>query len=212
MPIRATAWCGSFSTAEPGDETLRLSTMLEIKNLHAGVDGNEILRGINLTVNAGEVHAIMGPNGSGKSTLAGVLAGRDAYDVTEGSVVFDGKDLLEMDPEERAREGLFLAFQYPVEIPGVSNMYFLKAALNTLRKHRGLEEYDAMDFLNLVREKMKLMEMDQTLLNRPVNTGFSGGEKKRNEIFQMAVLEPRLAILDETDSGLDIDAMRTVAG
>src|SRR5262249_10572323 len=187
-------------------------SLIEIKNLHASVADREILKGIDLTINPGEVHAIMGPNGSGKSTLAGVLAGRDAYEVTEGSVTFDGKDLLDMDPEERAREGVFLAFQYPVEIPGVSNMYFLKAALNTIRKHRGLEEYDAMDFLNLVREKMKLMEMDQTLLNRPVNTGFSGGEKKRNEIFQMAVLEPRLAILDETDSGLDIDALRTVAG
>jgi Fe-S cluster assembly ATP-binding protein len=187
-------------------------SLLEIKNLHASVADREILKGIALKVNPGEVHAIMGPNGSGKSTLAGVLAGREAYAVTEGSVTFDGKDLLDMDPEERAREGVFLAFQYPVEIPGVSNMYFLKAALNTIRKHRGLEEYDAMDFLNLVREKMKLMEMDQTLLNRPVNTGFSGGEKKRNEIFQMAVLEPRLAILDETDSGLDIDALRTVAG
>jgi Fe-S cluster assembly ATP-binding protein len=153
----------------------------------------------------------MGPNGSGKSTLAGVLAGREAYSVTEGSVTYDGKDLLEMAPEDRAREGVFLAFQYPVEIPGVSNMYFLKAALNNIRKHHGLEEYDAMDFLNLVRERMKIMDMDQTLLNRPVNTGFSGGEKKRNEIFQMAVLEPRLCILDETDSGLDIDALRTVA-
>jgi Fe-S cluster assembly ATP-binding protein len=162
-------------------------------------------------VNPGEVHAIMGPNGSGKSTLAGVLAGREAYSVTEGSVTYDGKDLLEMAPEDRAREGVFLAFQYPVEIPGVSNMYFLKAALNNIRKHHGLEEYDAMDFLNLVRERMKIMDMDQTLLNRPVNTGFSGGEKKRNEIFQMAVLEPRLCILDETDSGLDIDALRTVA-
>jgi Fe-S cluster assembly ATP-binding protein len=154
----------------------------------------------------------MGPNGSGKSTLAGVLAGRELYTVTKGEVRLDGKDLLEMAPEERAREGVFLAFQYPVEIPGVSNMYFLKAALNNIRRHRGEEELDAMDFLNLVRERMKLMEMDQTLLNRAVNTGFSGGEKKRNEIFQMAVLEPRLAILDETDSGLDIDALRTVAG
>src|SRR5215475_9522331 len=186
-------------------------SLLEIKNLHATVGDREILKGISLTVNAGEVHAIMGPNGSGKSTLAGVLAGREIYNVTAGSVSYEGKDLLELSPEDRAREGLFLAFQYPVEIPGVSNMYFLKAALNTVRKHQGLEEYDAMDFLNLVREKMKLMEMDQTLLNRPVNTGFSGGEKKRNEIFQMAVLEPRLAILDETDSGLDIDALRIVA-
>ena len=185
--------------------------MLEIKNLHASVDGNEILRGINLKVNAGEVHAIMGPNGSGKSTLAHVLAGRDGYEVTEGEVIYDGKDLLTMSPELRAREGVFLAFQYPVEIPGVSNMYFLRAALNAIRKHRGLDELDAMDFLAMVREKMKSLEMDQALMNRPVNDGFSGGEKKRNEIFQMAVLEPKLAILDETDSGLDIDALRTVA-
>jgi len=187
-------------------------SLLEIKDLHATVADREILKGIDLTINPGEVHAIMGPNGSGKSTLAQVLAGRELYAVTRGSVTFDGQDLLEMSPEDRARAGVFLAFQYPVEIPGVSNMYFLKAALNTIRKSRGIEELDAMDFLNLVREKMKLMEMDQTLLNRPVNTGFSGGEKKRNEIFQMAVLEPRLAILDETDSGLDIDALRTVAG
>jgi len=185
--------------------------MLEVKNLHASVDENEILRGINLTVKAGEVHAIMGPNGSGKSTLAHVLAGRDGYNVTEGQVVLDGKDLLAMPPEQRAREGVFLAFQYPVEIPGVSNMYFLRAALNAIRKHRGLDELDAMDFLAMVREKMKSLDMDQTLMNRPVNDGFSGGEKKRNEIFQMAVLEPKLAILDETDSGLDIDALRTVA-
>ena len=185
--------------------------LLEIKNLHAKVGDREILRGINLTVNAGEVHAIMGPNGSGKSTLAQVLAGRELYVVTGGEVIYNGKDLLELSPEDRAREGIFLAFQYPVEIPGVSNMYFLKAALNTIRKHRGIEELDAMDFLNVVREKMQIMKMDQALLNRPVNTGFSGGEKKRNEIFQMAVLEPRLAILDETDSGLDIDALRTVA-
>jgi len=186
-------------------------SLLTINDLHATVGDREILKGISLTVNPGEVHAIMGPNGSGKSTLAQVLAGREIYNVTSGSVTYDGKDLLDMDPEERAREGIFLAFQYPVEIPGVSNMYFLKAALNTIRKHRGLEEYDAMDFLNLVREKMQLMDMDQALLNRPVNTGFSGGEKKRNEIFQMAVLEPRLAILDETDSGLDIDALKLVA-
>jgi Fe-S cluster assembly ATP-binding protein len=186
--------------------------LLEIKDLQAKVGERQILNGIDLTVNPGEVHAIMGPNGSGKSTLAQVLAGRELYQVTGGEVLYDGKDLLAMAPEDRAREGIFLAFQYPVEIPGVSNMYFLKAALNTVRKHRGLAELDAMDFLNLVREKMKLMEMEQTLLNRPVNTGFSGGEKKRNEIFQMAVLEPRLAILDETDSGLDIDALRTVAG
>jgi Fe-S cluster assembly ATP-binding protein len=186
--------------------------LLEIRDLHATVGDREILKGIDLTVEAGEVHAIMGPNGSGKSTLAGVLAGREAYHVTAGQVIYEGKDLLDMDPEERAREGVFLAFQYPVEIPGVSNMYFLKAALNNIRKHQNLPELDAMDFLNLVRDKMKLMEMDQALLNRPVNTGFSGGEKKRNEIFQMAVLEPKLAVLDETDSGLDIDALRTVAG
>jgi Fe-S cluster assembly ATP-binding protein len=185
--------------------------MLEIRNLHARVGNNEILRGIDLTVNAGEVHAIMGPNGSGKSTLANVLAGREAFEVTEGEVRFLGQDLLEMDPEERAREGVFMAFQYPIEIPGVSNTYFLKAALNAIRKHRGIEELDAMEFLALVREKAKLVEMEQSLLNRPVNEGFSGGEKKRNEIFQMAVLDPKLAILDETDSGLDIDALRIVA-
>ncbi len=185
--------------------------MLEVKNLHAQVAGREILRGIDLTVNPGEVHAIMGPNGSGKSTLAQVLAGRDLYQVTDGTVTYEGKDLLEMSPEDRAREGVFMAFQYPVEIPGVSNMYFLKAALNSIRRNKDLPELDAMDFLLLVKEKMALMEMDQALLNRPVNTGFSGGEKKRNEIFQMAVLEPRLAILDETDSGLDIDALKVVA-
>jgi Fe-S cluster assembly ATP-binding protein len=185
--------------------------MLEIKNLHAGVTGNEILRGVNLSVKDGEVHAIMGPNGSGKSTLAQVLAGREAFEVTEGTVTYHGKDLLELDPEERAREGLFLAFQYPVEIPGVSNTYFLRAALNAIRKHRGQEELDAMDFLTLVKEKMKVLHIDQALLNRPVNEGFSGGEKKRNEIFQMAVLDPKLAILDETDSGLDIDALKVVA-
>jgi len=185
--------------------------LLEIKGLRACVSGREILQGINLTVDAGQVHAIMGPNGSGKSTLAQVLAGRELYEVTGGQVLYDGKDLLEMAPEDRAREGIFLAFQYPVEIPGVTNMYFLKAALNTIRKNRGEAELDAMDFLNLVREKMAFMKMDQALLNRAVNTGFSGGEKKRNEIFQMAVLEPRLAILDETDSGLDIDALRLVA-
>jgi len=186
-------------------------SLLEIKNLHATVAGREILKGIDLTIGAGEVHAIMGPNGSGKSTLAQVLSGRDLYQVTGGQVTYDGKDLLEMSPEDRAREGIFMAFQYPVEIPGVSNLYFLKAALNTVRKHRGLADLDAMDFLALVREKMALMEMDESLLNRAVNTGFSGGEKKRNEIFQMAVLEPRLAILDETDSGLDIDALKIVA-
>jgi Fe-S cluster assembly ATP-binding protein len=185
--------------------------MLEIKNLHAGIKGNEILNGINLRVNAGEVHAIMGPNGSGKSTLAQVLAGRDTYDVTQGEVLYRGRNLLEMDPEERAREGFFLAFQYPIEIPGVSNTYFLKAALNAIRKHRGMEELDAMEFLQLVKQRMKLVEMDESLLNRPVNDGFSGGEKKRNEIFHMAVLEPTLAVLDETDSGLDIDALRIVA-
>jgi Fe-S cluster assembly ATP-binding protein len=185
--------------------------LLEIKNLHASVNGNEILRGINLTVNAGEVHAIMGPNGSGKSTLAGVLAGREAYTVTEGQVLFKGNNLLEMIPEERAHEGLFLAFQYPVEIPGVNNSYFLKEALNAIRKHRGLEQLDAIDFLALIKQKVKIVEMDESFLNRPVNEGFSGGEKKRNEIFHMAVLEPLLSILDETDSGLDIDALKTVS-
>jgi Fe-S cluster assembly ATP-binding protein len=185
--------------------------LLEIKDLHATVGDREILKGISLTVNAGEVHAIMGPNGSGKSTLAQVLAGRELYAVTGGQVTYQGQDLLELAPEDRARAGIFLAFQYPVEIPGVSNMYFLKAALNTIRKSQGLEELDAFDFLTLVRDKMTLMNMDQTLLNRPVNTGFSGGEKKRNEIFQMAVLEPKLAVLDETDSGLDIDALKLVA-
>jgi len=185
--------------------------LLEIKDLHATVGDREILKGIDLTVEAGEVHAIMGPNGSGKSTLAQVLAGRELYAVTGGQVTYDGKDLLALTPEDRAREGIFLAFQYPVEIPGVSNMYFLKAALNTIRKHRNLPELDAMDFLDRIRQKMTAMNMDQALLNRPVNAGFSGGEKKRNEIFQMAVLEPRLAILDETDSGLDIDALKLVA-
>jgi Fe-S cluster assembly ATP-binding protein len=176
------------------------------------VDGKKILRGVDLTVRAGEVHALMGPNGSGKSTLAQALAGRDGYEVTAGEVIYQGKDLLAMPPEERACEGVFLAFQYPVEIPGVGNTYFLKAALNAIRKSRGLEELDAMDFLTLAKEKMKLLEMDDRLLTRSVNEGFSGGEKKRNEIFQMAVLEPKLAILDETDSGLDIDALRIVAG
>lgn len=185
--------------------------MLEIKDLRARVEDKEILKGLNLTVNAGEVHAIMGLNGSGKSTLANVLAGRDAYEVTGGEVTFEGEDLLEMDPEERAQKGVFLAFQYPVEIPGVNNTYFLKAGLNAIRKNRGEEELDAMDFLKLVREKLKVLHIDQSLLNRPVNEGFSGGEKKRNEIFQMAVLDPKLAILDETDSGLDIDALRNVA-
>ncbi|HEY0552688.1 MAG TPA: Fe-S cluster assembly ATPase SufC [Thermoanaerobaculia bacterium] len=185
--------------------------MLEIRNLHASVEGNEILKGIDLTLRAGEVHAIMGPNGSGKSTLARVLAGQEAYQVTAGQVLYDGKDLLEMDPEDRAREGVFMAFQYPVEIPGVGNTYFLKAALNAVRKHRGQPDIDALEFLKLARSKMKLVQMDEGLLNRPVNEGFSGGEKKRNEIFHMAVLEPRLCILDETDSGLDIDALRIVA-
>ena len=186
-------------------------TMLQIKDLHASVNGNEILNGINLEVRAGDVHAIMGPNGSGKSTLAGVLAGRETYQVTKGTVTYLGKDLLDMAPEERAREGIFLAFQYPVEIPGVTNTYFLKAALNAIRKHRGLEALDAVEFLALVKQKSLVVEIDQTLLNRPVNEGFSGGEKKRNEIFQMAVLDPKLAILDETDSGLDIDALRIVS-
>jgi Fe-S cluster assembly ATP-binding protein len=185
--------------------------MLEIKNLHVAVNGQEILQGIDLAVGAGEVHAMMGPNGSGKSTLARVLAGQADYEVTAGQVLFQGRDLLEMDPEERAREGLFMAFQYPVEIPGVSNTYFLKAALNAIRKHRGLQELDALEFLKLVRERMKLVQMEESLLNRPVNEGFSGGEKKRNEIFHMAVLEPTFAVLDETDSGLDIDALRIVA-
>jgi Fe-S cluster assembly ATP-binding protein len=185
--------------------------ILEIKNLHAKVGDKEILRGINLTVNPGEVHAIMGPNGSGKSTLAQVIAGRDLYGVTDGEVLYDGQNLLELAPEERAQQGIFLAFQYPVEIPGVSNLYFLKAALNAVRKRKEEPELDAMDFLALVRQKMALMEMEESLLNRAVNAGFSGGEKKRNEIFQMAVLEPRLALLDETDSGLDIDALKIVA-
>jgi Fe-S cluster assembly ATP-binding protein len=185
--------------------------MLEIKNLHASVDGQEILKGIDLTIKPGEVHAIMGPNGSGKSTLAQVLAGKEDYEITEGSVTYNGKDLLDMDPEERAGEGVFLAFQYPVEIPGVSNTYFLKAAVNAVRKYRGQPEYDAMEFLQLVKKNLKVLHIDDSLLNRPVNEGFSGGEKKRNEIFQMAVLNPSLAILDETDSGLDIDALQAVA-
>jgi Fe-S cluster assembly ATP-binding protein len=185
--------------------------MLEIKNLRAAVGQKEILQGINLSVRAGEVHAIMGPNGSGKSTLAHVLSGRENYQVMAGEITYDGKDLLAMSPEERARDGLFLAFQYPVEIPGISTSYFLKAAVNAVRKHRGLDELDAMEFLSLIKEKGKLVEMDQSLVNRPLNEGFSGGEKKRNEILQMAVLDPKLAILDETDSGLDIDALRIVA-
>jgi Fe-S cluster assembly ATP-binding protein len=185
--------------------------MLEIKELRARVQHKDILKGVSLTVNTGEVHAIMGPNGSGKSTLARVLAGHPEYEVTGGEVLFEGKDLLDLDPEERAREGVFMAFQYPVEIPGVNNAYFLKAAVNALRKHRGEQELDAMDFMQLVNERLQLMHMDQDLLKRPVNEGFSGGEKKRNEIFQMLVLQPKLAVLDETDSGLDIDALKTVA-
>jgi Fe-S cluster assembly ATP-binding protein len=185
--------------------------MLEIKNLSVKVGEKEILRGIDLKVAAGEVHAIMGPNGSGKSTLAHVLAGRENYEVAAGAVSYNGKDLLAMSPEDRAREGIFLAFQYPIEIPGVSTTYFLKSALNAVRKHQGLDELDAMEFLALIKEKMQLVEMDQRLINRPLNEGFSGGEKKRNEILQMAVLDPKLAILDETDSGLDIDALKIVA-
>jgi Fe-S cluster assembly ATP-binding protein len=185
--------------------------MLTIKNLHVRAGSREILRGIDLSINAGEVHAIMGPNGSGKSTLARVLAGHPEYEVTDGTVVYEGHDLLAMDPETRAREGVFMAFQYPVEIPGVNNAYFLKAALNAIRKQRGEDELDAMEFMSLVRNRMQVLHIDETLLNRPVNEGFSGGEKKRNEIFQMAVLQPKLAILDETDSGLDIDALKVVA-
>jgi Fe-S cluster assembly ATP-binding protein len=186
--------------------------ILEIKNLHAGVEGKQILKGFSLTIYPGEVHALMGLNGSGKSTLAAILAGRDAYEVTAGTVNYLGKDLLELAPEERAREGVFLAFQYPVEIPGVNSTYFLKAAFNEIRKHKGEPELDAMEFLSLVKERMKLLELKDDLLKRSVNEGFSGGEKKRAEIFQMAVLEPKLAILDETDSGLDIDALKVVAG
>ena len=185
--------------------------MLEIKNLHISIAGKEILKGIDLNVNEGEIHAIMGPNGSGKSTLAQVIAGREEYQVTKGKIIYEGKNLLEMAPEDRARAGVFLAFQYPVEIPGVSNTNLLKTALNEIRKYRGLEALDAMEFLSLIKERMKLVDLDQTLLSRSVNEGFSGGEKKRNEIFQMAVLEPKLGILDETDSGLDIDALRIVA-
>jgi Fe-S cluster assembly ATP-binding protein len=188
-----------------------MKKILEIKDLNAGVEGKQILKGIDLSICEGEVHAIMGPNGSGKSTLAAILAGREGYDITSGQVLYDGKDLLELDPEERAREGLFLAFQYPVEIPGVNSTYFLKSALNELRKHKGQSELDAMEFLTLVKEKMKVLDLDEDLLRRSVNEGFSGGEKKRNEIFQMAVLEPRLAVLDETDSGLDIDALKVVS-
>jgi Fe-S cluster assembly ATP-binding protein len=185
--------------------------LLEIADLHVSVEGKEILRGVDLSVNAGEVHALMGPNGSGKSTLAQVLAGRDAFEVTGGAVRLDGRDLLALSPEERAREGVFLAFQYPVPIPGVGNLYFLRTALNAVRKHRGLEALDPVDFIALARERAKLVDMDPSLLDRAVNEGFSGGEMKRNEVFQMAVLEPRLAILDETDSGLDIDALKAVA-
>ncbi len=206
----ATHQAPQLSTDEP---ILNHNTepLLEIHNLRAGVEGVEILRGVDLTVYPGEVHAIMGPNGSGKSTLAQVLAGREDYEVTDGSVRYQGEDLLDMDPEIRAREGVFLAFQYPVEIPGVSNTYFLKAALNAIRKHRGEKELDAVAFLNLVKARMQLVRMDESLVKRTLNEGFSGGEKKRNEIFHMAVLEPRLAIMDETDSGLDIDALRIVA-
>jgi Fe-S cluster assembly ATP-binding protein len=186
-------------------------SLLEIKNLHATVGGVEILKGITLTIGAGEVHSIMGPNGSGKSTLAQVLARRESYDITQGEILYDGKDLIAMKPEEAACEGVFLAFQYPVEIPGISNAYFLRSALNAIRKYHGQDEMDAIDFLPMLREKLKLLEMDDKLLNRSVNEGFSGGEKKRNEILQMAVLEPKLAILDETDSGLDIDALKIVA-
>jgi Fe-S cluster assembly ATP-binding protein len=185
--------------------------ILEIRDLHAGVEDKQILKGVSLTINSGEVHAVMGPNGSGKSTLAAVLAGRDGYDISGGEVIYNGHDLLELDPEERAREGLFLAFQYPVEIPGVNSTYFLKAALNEIRKAKGEPELDAMDFLSLVKDKMKLLELKDDLLKRSVNEGFSGGEKKRAEIFQMAILEPKLAILDETDSGLDIDALKIVS-
>lgn len=188
-----------------------MEPILDIRNLEAGVDGRAILKGIHLAIPPGEVHAVMGPNGSGKSTLASVLAGKDGYQITKGSVTYKGQDLIALGPEERARAGVFLAFQYPVEIPGVNSTYFLKAALNEVRKHRGLSELDAIEFLALVKDRIKLLELDEDLLKRAVNVGFSGGEKKRNEIFQMAVLEPTLAILDETDSGLDIDALRVVA-
>ncbi len=188
-----------------------MAALLEIRDLHASVEGTEILKGITLEINPGEVHAIMGPNGSGKSTLGRVLAGEETYEVTSGSIAYKGVDILEYDPEDRAREGIFLAFQYPVELPGVNGMYFLKAALNAIRTHRGEDELDASDFMQLVKKKTEVLDIPRELLNRPVNAGFSGGEKKRNEIFQMAMLEPTLAILDETDSGLDIDALRVVA-
>lgn len=187
------------------------SPLLEVRNLHAGLKDKQILKGVDLTINAGEVHAIMGKNGSGKSTLANVIMGREVYEVTQGEIRFDGKDVLEMDPEERAREGIFLAFQYPVEIPGVSTSYFLKAAVNATRKHRGLKELDAAEMIKLVKEKMTLLKMDPSFMNRAINEGFSGGEKKRNEVFQMAVCDPRLCLMDETDSGLDIDALKVVA-
>jgi Fe-S cluster assembly ATP-binding protein len=196
----------------PPRQSKKRKQMLNIKNLQVKAEGKQILKGIDLHVNAGEVHAIMGPNGSGKSTLARALAGHPEYEVTGGDVIYDGKDLLDLDPDERAREGVFMAFQYPVEIAGVNNAYFLKAAVNAKRKHEGLPELDAMEFMQLIREKSKLLDIDQSMLSRAVNEGFSGGEKKRNEIFQMALLEPRLAILDETDSGLDIDALKLVAG
>jgi Fe-S cluster assembly ATP-binding protein len=188
-----------------------MSPLLEVKNLHAGVKDREILKGVDLVVNKGEVHAIMGPNGSGKSTLAQVIMGREVYEVTQGDVLYNGKSILEMDPEERAREGIFLAFQYPVEIPGIKTSYFLKAAVNAIRKHQGKEELDAVDFLKLVKEKMAMLHMDRQYMERAINEGFSGGEKKRNEVFQMAVCDPTLALMDETDSGLDIDALKTVA-
>ncbi len=185
--------------------------LLEVRNLHAGLKDKQILKGVDLTINAGEVHAIMGKNGSGKSTLANVIMGREVYEVTQGEITFEGKDVLDMDPEERAREGIFLAFQYPVEIPGVSTSYFLKAAVNATRKHRGLKELDAAEMIKLVKEKMTLLKMDPSFMNRAINEGFSGGEKKRNEVFQMAVCDPRLCLMDETDSGLDIDALKVVA-
>ena len=191
---------------------MKVKRILEVRDLHAGIDGREILKGIDLTVNAGEVHAIMGPNGSGKSTFSQVLAGRDTYAITHGEILFEGKNIIDMPPEDRAAEGIFMAFQYPVEIPGVKNNYFLKTALNSIRKHRGEPELDAMDFLSVLKEKMKTLKIDESFANRAVNYGFSGGEKKRNEILQMAVLDPKLAIMDETDSGLDIDALKIVAG